>query len=116
MREKDLYYGIAENVMFGQMALMGTGVFDAAFDIDMLKDVIVDFGLPTQSTLSAHVGDGITAGQGAMTPYNINPPTWNPDDTFEDEKAAFSPLTGDREESANHSYLGFGQSLMGEGC
>jgi DNA-directed RNA polymerase II subunit RPB1 len=34
--EKDDCHGIAENVMFGQMAPMGTGSFEVALDIDML--------------------------------------------------------------------------------
>ena len=40
--EKDDCYKIAENVMFHQLAPMGTGGFNFAPDIDMLKDVIVD--------------------------------------------------------------------------
>jgi DNA-directed RNA polymerase II subunit RPB1 len=44
--EKDDCHGIAENVMLGQMA-MGTGAFEVTLDIDMLKDAIVDHGLPT---------------------------------------------------------------------
>lgn len=101
--------------MFGQMAPMGTGAFEVALDIDMLKDVIVDSGLPMQSMLSAHVGDGMTPGQVAMTPYDSNSPSWNPDGSFKGETAAFSPLAGNREESANYSYLGFGQSPRGAG-
>jgi DNA-directed RNA polymerase II subunit RPB1 len=48
--EKDDCHGIAENVMFGQMAPMGTGAFDIALDIDMLKDVIIDSRLPRRPT------------------------------------------------------------------
>jgi DNA-directed RNA polymerase II subunit RPB1 len=44
--ERDNCYGIAENVMFGQMAPTGTGAFEVALDMDMVKDVIVDHRLP----------------------------------------------------------------------
>ncbi|KDQ53026.1 hypothetical protein JAAARDRAFT_197811 [Jaapia argillacea MUCL 33604] len=114
--EKDDCHGIAENVMFGQMAPMGTGAFDVALDIDMLKDVIVDHRLPVQNMLAAQVDGGMTPGQVAMTPYDSNSPMWNQEGAFKAESAAFSPLavnTG--EDAANFSYLGFGQSPMGAG-
>jgi hypothetical protein len=38
--EKDDCHGVAEN---GQMAPMGTGSFEVALDIDMLKDTITVF-------------------------------------------------------------------------
>ncbi|KAI0042209.1 beta and beta-prime subunits of DNA dependent RNA-polymerase [Auriscalpium vulgare] len=113
--ERDDCHGIAENVMFGQMAPMGTGAFDVALDIDMLKDVIVDHRLPMQSMLSAQVDGGMTPGQVAMTPYDSNSPMWS-QDGFKGEAAAFSPLASNGgEESANFSYLAFGQSPMGAG-
>jgi hypothetical protein len=77
LRERDDCHGITENVMFGQMAPMGTGAFDVALDMDMLKDVIVDHRLPMQSVLSAQVDAGMTPGQVAMTPYDSNSPMWN---------------------------------------
>ncbi|THH07234.1 hypothetical protein EW146_g9383 [Bondarzewia mesenterica] len=113
--ERDDCHGIAENVMFGQMAPMGTGAFEVALDIDMLKDVIVDSNLPMQSMLAAHVEEGMTPGQVAMTPYDINSPTWTQEGLFKGETAAFSPLAGNREEAANYAYLGFGQSPIGAG-
>ncbi|KAF5365354.1 hypothetical protein D9757_013779 [Collybiopsis confluens] len=61
--EKDDCQGVAENVMFGQMAPMGTGAFDVALDIDMLKDAIVDHRLPVQSMLAAQVDGGMTPAQ-----------------------------------------------------
>jgi DNA-directed RNA polymerase II subunit RPB1 len=51
--EKDDGHGVAENVMLGQMAPMGTGLFEVALDIDMLKDAIVDHRLPVQTMLAA---------------------------------------------------------------
>ncbi|KAF7293439.1 DNA-directed RNA polymerase subunit [Mycena indigotica] len=42
--EKDDCHGIAENVMFGQMAPMGTGAFEVALDIDTLKDAVSGSG------------------------------------------------------------------------
>ncbi|KAH9036612.1 beta and beta-prime subunits of DNA dependent RNA-polymerase [Lactarius pseudohatsudake] len=108
--ERDDCHGIAENVMFGQMAPMGTGSFDVALDMDMLKDVIVDHRLPMQSMLSAQVDAGMTPGQVAMTPYDSNSPMWN-QESYKGEAAAFSPLASNGgEESANFAYRGFGQS------
>ena len=66
--EKDDCHGIAENVMFGQMAPMGTGAFEVALNIDMLKDAIVDHRLPVQSMLAAQIDGGMTPGQVAITP------------------------------------------------
>ncbi|KAH9994498.1 beta and beta-prime subunits of DNA dependent RNA-polymerase [Russula vinacea] len=108
--ERDDCHGIAENVMFGQMAPMGTGAFEVALDMDMLKDVIVDHRLPMQSVLSAQVDAGMTPGQVAMTPYDSNSPMWN-QESYKGEAAAFSPLASNGgEESANFAYRGFGQS------
>ena len=49
--------------MFGQMAPMGTGSFEVALDIDMLKDAIVDHRLLVQSMSAAQVDGGMTPGQ-----------------------------------------------------
>ncbi|KAI0075928.1 beta and beta-prime subunits of DNA dependent RNA-polymerase [Panus rudis PR-1116 ss-1] len=115
--EKDDCHGIAENVMFGQMAPMGTGAFDIALDIDMLKDVIVDHRIPVHSNLlAAQVDAGMTPGQVAMTPYDSNSPMWTSDTSLKGEAAAFSPLAvNGGEDAASFSYLGFGQSPMGAG-
>ncbi|TFY81801.1 hypothetical protein EWM64_g2217 [Hericium alpestre] len=90
--ERDDCHGIAENVMFGQMAPMGSGAFDVALDIDMLKDVIVDHRLPMQSMLAAQVEGGMTPGQVAMTPYDSTSPMWSQEAALRGETAAFSPL------------------------
>jgi DNA-directed RNA polymerase II subunit RPB1 len=114
--EKDDCQGIAENVMFGQMAPMGTGAFDVALDIDMLKDVIVDHRLPVQNMLAAQADGAMTPGQVAMTPYDSSSPMWSQDGSFKGESAAFSPLAvNGGEDPANFSYLGYGQSPMGAG-
>ncbi|KAF7797788.1 hypothetical protein EIP86_008990 [Pleurotus ostreatoroseus] len=114
--EKDDCHGIVENVVFGQMAPMGTGAFDVALDIDMLKDVIVDHRIPVQSNmLAAAVDGGMTPGQVAMTPYDSNSPMWNTDMSFKGESAAFSPLavnSGDDGASPFHLPTGYGPSPM----
>ncbi|KAH0590072.1 DNA-directed RNA polymerase II subunit rpb1 [Termitomyces sp. J132] len=113
--EKDDCHGIAENVMFGQMAPMGTGAFDVALDIDMLKDAIVDHRLPVQTMLAAHIDGGMTPGQVAMTPYDTNSPVWQ-EGIFKGDQASFSPLAvNGGEDAANFQYLGFGQSPLGAG-
>ena len=108
--EKDDCHGVAENVMFGQMAPMGTGSFEVALDIDMLKDAIVDHRLPVQNMLAAQVDGGMTPGQVAMTPYDSNTPGWD-QHAFRADSAAFSPLAvNSGEDPANFSFLGYGQS------
>ncbi|TRM62440.1 hypothetical protein BD626DRAFT_499229 [Schizophyllum amplum] len=111
--EKDDCHGVAENVMFGQMAPMGTGSFDVALDINMLKDAIVDHRI--MPTLA---GDGSTTpGQVAMTPYDSNSPMWN-DGMFKGEQAAFSPLAVNGSEEPSGAYgglTGYGQSPYGAG-
>lgn len=101
--------------MFGQLAPMGTGAFDVALDIDMLKDAIVDHRLPVQTMLAAHADGGITPGQVAMTPYDTNSPAWS-ETGFKGESAAFSPLAVQGgEDAASFSFLGYGQSPLGAG-
>lgn len=86
MGTKDDCHGIAENVLFGQMAPMGTGSFNVELDLAMLKDVIVDNQLPMPGMAAAH--DGSMAG--GMTPYDSNSPMY--DQTFQGDAVAFSPL------------------------
>ncbi|CAL1696999.1 unnamed protein product [Somion occarium] len=116
--EKDDCHGIAENVMFGQMAPMGTGAFDIALDIDMLKDVIVDHRIPVHANmLAAPVDGGMTPGQVAMTPYDSTSPMWTQEGAFKGESAAFSPLAvNGGEDAASFSYLPFGTSPLGAGA
>lgn len=68
--ECDDCYDVAENTLFGQIAAIGTGAFDVALDVDMLKDVIVDHHLPIQWLMSMPVDGGMTPGLVAMTAYN----------------------------------------------
>jgi DNA-directed RNA polymerase II subunit RPB1 len=98
--------------MLGQMAPIGTGSFEVALDINMLKDVIVDHRLPVQNMLAAQVDGGMMPGQVAMMPYDRNAPMWH--DTFQAETAAFSPLVVNGDDNpANFPYLWFGQSPKG---
>ncbi|KAE9397212.1 beta and beta-prime subunits of DNA dependent RNA-polymerase [Gymnopus androsaceus JB14] len=114
--EKDDCHGVAENVMFGQMAPMGTGAFDVALDIDMLKDAIVDHRLPVQSMMAAQMDGGMTPGQVAMTPYDTNSPMWDNGLFKGGDQAAFSPLAvNSSEETGSFPYLGWGQSPRGSG-
>jgi DNA-directed RNA polymerase II subunit RPB1 len=116
--EKDDCHGIAENVMFGQMAPMGTGAFEVALDIDMLKDAIVDHRLPVQTMLASQLDGGMTPGQVAMTPYDSNSPMWQ-DGMFKGDaaSAAFSPLASNGGDDAQsfQPFLGYGVSPLGAG-
>ncbi|TFK28353.1 RNA polymerase II large subunit [Coprinopsis marcescibilis] len=116
--EKDDCQGVAENVLFGQMAFMGTGAFDVALDIDMLKDAIVDHRLPVQSMLAAQIDGAMTPGQVAITPYANNSPDWIQDEYFKGDSgvAAFSPLASNGvEDQPNFQYMSFAQSPHGAG-
>jgi len=113
--EKDDCHGVAENIMFGQLVPMGTGAFDVALDIDMLKDAIVDHRLPVQNMPAAQADGGMTPGQVAMTPYDTNSPALS-EGNFQGESAAFSPLAvNGNEDPANFSFLGYGQSPLSAG-
>ncbi|KAI6041006.1 hypothetical protein EDC04DRAFT_2602047 [Pisolithus marmoratus] len=52
----------------GDLTPMGTGAFDVALDIDMLKDAIVDNWLLVQNILAAHVDGGMTPGKVSRLP------------------------------------------------
>jgi len=113
--EKDDCHGIAENVMFGQMAPMGTGAFEVALNIDMLKDTIVDHRLPVQLMLVAQIDGGMTPGQVAITPYDTNSPMWQ-DGLFKGDaaSASFSPLASNGgEDASNFQFLPYSQSPGG---
>jgi len=102
--------GVAENVLLGQMAPMGTGAFDVSLDMDMLKDVIVDHRLPVQNMLAAGLSGGMTPG-GAMTPYDNFSPMWSGAGGV--GAAAFSPMqTSNNEEGNGFAYMAYGQSPM----
>ncbi|KIR29043.1 DNA-directed RNA polymerase II subunit RPB1 [Cryptococcus deuterogattii LA55] len=103
--------GVAENVLLGQMAPMGTGAFDVSLDMNMLKDVIVDHRLPVQNMMAAGMAGGMTPG-GAMTPYDNLSPMWGGDKGALGH-AAFSPIQSSaNDEGGNFAYLGYGQSPM----
>lgn len=102
--------GVAENVLLGQMAPMGTGAFDVSLNMDMLKDVIVDHRLPVQNMMLAGNVGGMTPG-GNMTPYESLSPMWNGGGAV--GSAAFSPMqTSNNDESGNFAYQGYGMSPM----
>jgi DNA-directed RNA polymerase II subunit RPB1 len=112
MGSRDDCHGIAENVLFGQMAPMGTGSFDIELDLEMLKDVIVDqIPLPGMS-----YGQVDGSAIGGMTPYDSNSPLY--DQTFQGDAVAFSPLaqSGGEDPTNFPAYLpGFGASPYGAG-
>ena len=102
--------GVAENVLLGQIAPMGTGAFDVSLDMNMLKDVIVDHRLPVQNMLAAGLVGGMTPG-GAMTPYDNFSPMWNGQGQV--GAAAFSPMqTSNNDEGGGFAYMGYGTSPM----
>lgn len=110
MGQLDDCKGVAENVLLGQMAPMGTGAFDVCLDIELLKEVIVDHRLPVQAAMQAQLDPmgGKTPG-GMMTPYDSGSPMQYYDGQIQD-MAAFSPLAQAQEEY--NDYLAPGQTPM----
>ncbi|KAG8968061.1 DNA-directed RNA polymerase II subunit rpb1 [Tulasnella sp. 419] len=108
--EKDDCHGVAENVLFGQMAPMGTGSFDVALDMSMLKDVIVDHRV--HPSIAAAAEGGATPAL-AMTPYDdsLSPKRFD----WSGDAAIFSPLgaNGAGDDAASFDYTRFGMSPMG---
>ena len=103
--------GVAENVLLGQMAPMGTGAFDVSLNMDMLKDVVQDHRLPVQTMLAAGQVGGMTPG-GGMTPYDSFSPMWSGQGGV--GSAAFSPLqTSNNDEGGGFGgYMAYGTSPM----
>jgi len=110
--ERDHCTGVAENVLLGQLAPMGTGSFDVALDLDMLKDVVVDHRLPAQNVIFGQ--DGSMTPGGGMTPYaegdyGGRTPANNYDQLA--INAQFSPIVqAGGDEGAGAMYGGYGQS------
>jgi DNA-directed RNA polymerase II subunit RPB1 len=71
---------------------MGTGAFKVCLDVEMLKDVIVNYRMPVQAMMQAALDPtGSKTPLGMMTPYDSNSPMSNYDYTIQGN-AAFSPL------------------------
>ncbi|PLW18081.1 hypothetical protein PCANC_01801 [Puccinia coronata f. sp. avenae] len=122
--EKDHCTGVAENVLLGQLAPMGTGAFDVALDLEMLKDVVIDHRLPVAGEImGGRYADGAMTPGGGMTPYAEFGDTRTPAGRFEDgpvPHAMFSPIitagADDGFGGSNDIYGGYGgQSPYGAG-
>ncbi|MBW0472812.1 hypothetical protein O181_012527 [Austropuccinia psidii MF-1] len=123
--EKDHCTGVAENVLLGQLAPMGTGSFDVALDLDMLKDVVIDHRLPVAGEMMAGTGryaDGAATPGGGMTPYAEFNDARTPAryDDAPVPRAMFSPIitagADDGFGTSNDLYGGYGgQSPYGAG-
>lgn len=110
--EKDDCYGVAENILFGQMAPMGTGAFDVTLDKKMLMDVVLDHNIAASMAMDE---SGMTPAL-AMTPYDEGQSPMRLD--WKHDAAVFSPLaaSGGSDEPSGFNYLGgFGQSPMHPG-
>lgn len=93
--EIDNCKGVAENILLGQVAPMGTGAFELALDMEMLKQVVVDHRLPMPALRQkeAMMNGGMTP-SGRMTPY-ANDSSFTPLQAGIDggmEQGAFSPM------------------------
>ncbi|CAH7669886.1 DNA-directed RNA polymerase II subunit RPB1 [Phakopsora pachyrhizi] len=121
--EKDHCTGVAENVLLGQLAPMGTGAFDVALDLEMLKDVVIDHRLPVAGEImGGRFADGAMTPGGGMTPYAEFGDGRTP--RYDDApvpRAMFSPIitagADDGFGSTNDIYGGYGgQSPYGAGA
>jgi DNA-directed RNA polymerase II subunit RPB1 len=79
--ELDDCRGVAENIMLGQMAPLGTGEFDVMLDEDMLQSVPQDHRQNMQMGVAGDVAGFATPGPGYMTPnmatpYDTRSPEW----------------------------------------
>lgn len=92
--EIDYCTGVAENVLLGQVAPMGTGAFELAIDMEMLKDVVVDHRLPVPGMMHVAADGSMTPGAGGMTPYATFDDGRTPAHHYEQGlgHAAFSPI------------------------
>ncbi|CAO1637933.1 unnamed protein product [Parajaminaea phylloscopi] len=111
MGDVDDCKGVAENVLLGQMAPMGTGAFSVKLDVEALKDVIVDYRMPVQAMMAAAIDpSGSKTPGGMMTPYDSSSPMG--EDAFRvHDQAMFSPLAQPGED-AYDGWLAPGQSPM----
>lgn len=111
MGDVDDCRGVAENVLLGQMAPMGTGAFSVKLDVEGLKDVIVDYRMPVQAMMAAAVDPtGNKTPGGMMTPYDSSSPL-EADNFRVQDQAMFSPLAQPGED-AYDGWLAPGQSPM----
>ncbi|KAG1068880.1 hypothetical protein G6F42_026321 [Rhizopus arrhizus] len=79
--ELDDCRGVAENIMLGQMAPLGTGEFDVMLDEEMLQSVPQDHRQNMQMGVAGDVAGFATPGPGYMTPnmatpYDTRSPDW----------------------------------------
>jgi DNA-directed RNA polymerase II subunit RPB1 len=91
--EIDYCTGVAENILLGQVAPMGTGAFELFVDMEMLKEVVPDHRLPVMG--GQYGADGSMTPGGGMTPYAMvgedgRTPGYNIDGQLGD--ASFSPI------------------------
>lgn len=116
MGDADDCKGVAENVLLGQMAPMGTGAFDVTLDLGMLQQVVVDHRLPIQAMMNARIDpEGSRTPQGMMTPYDSMSPMGQ-DLAQGGADGMFSPLASmSADDNMFSDYLGPGVSPMRTG-
>lgn len=98
--EIDYCTGVAENVLLGQVAPMGTGAFELSLDMEMLKEVVIDHRLPVHGHMP--MPDGAMTPGGGMTPYaqdDGRTPMYDYGSNL--GAASFSPI-GDRDGGYDH--------------
>lgn len=89
--EVDYCTGVAENILLGQVAPMGTGAFEVFLDLEMLKEVVIDHRLPLPGMMHLQADGSRTPGGGA-TPYNPGSGGMTPGFVDFGGGAAFSPI------------------------
>ena len=117
MGEADDCKGVAENVLLGQMAPMGTGAFDLTLNFDALQDAIVDYRLPNLAVMTQKLEQfGDKTPLGMMTPYAASPGMGDSIDGAVGKEVMFSPIHEDQQEDGSWAgYLAPGMSPGGRG-
>ncbi|ODQ55873.1 Rna polymerase II [Saitoella complicata NRRL Y-17804] len=88
--ERDDCRGVSENIMLGQLAPMGTGEFDVLLD----EELLAQFAVSNNITMTADGIAGKTPMYGDATPYDNRSPVYDTGylSPSGDGNAAFSPL------------------------
>ncbi|KAL9939377.1 hypothetical protein V8E36_002190 [Tilletia maclaganii] len=115
MGEYDDCQGVAENVLLGQIAPMGTGAFDVKLDVDMVKDVVIDHRLPQQAAMALRLDPtGSKTPGGMMTPYMQAQSVYGSDEG--NNLGNWSPLMTYSADAGGDNMLPFGMSPMRGGA
>ncbi|KPV73620.1 uncharacterized protein RHOBADRAFT_54819 [Rhodotorula graminis WP1] len=113
--EIDYCTGVAEAVLLGQQAPMGTGAFELALDLDKLREVVPDHRLPVPAgmMLDAAVLDGGRTPGGGATPYADLAEGKTPAYAGVEQYGSFSPIVQPGQDGMGYDQLGGASPFSG---